>query len=582
MKNKVAKNILLFVGLILFVIILVYTLIYVQNPIKTDTDTSAVRIDDDMIIVPEPDVVKKDKFVDNILNIFGLQTIEDDEIPLATSSYNAKDVGMVPNDPSKALLNANQIIKVLNSSGKIVIDDKYYVTTPSEKLITGNIEITGTDNAELVVSNEYSSKLFDTSTIKTISVNNLTFENENSKSAFLIVYNDKKSGSKVEKVDVRSCTFNGNISLYRQYGDINLDPDTFDFGIDKFVFENNTVMNTKFSFIVLADIPVEYCEIVGNRIQNFTHSFINISITNETVNSVKLYNHISFLKVDSNTVICDDNWWGDDESGLYYTFVSFEGYEVLYNNNYVEGMKTRTNYAVYDSYLNSNIVNYTNNTWKNNICFAPNKSNNTLLKSKEGGSVSLTRNYSGNSFIVEESFAERVGQSKENLFIDFISLTQHADTYNISNNTFDIYDLRFPESSLSISDYSLSNNIIKARKASGNLSLIRMEDGYTVDSINICDNIIDIELLEGSSFNVVKMVDARESTKDIASKIYVRNNKITAPIGYIFYNVISEDLEFTNNTISITGSKYSGMAYKGGFTKSNISNNIIEAGNALT
>ncbi len=582
MKIRAVRKLIPICALAISAAIVVYLLSGVHKTDKVGKGVSPEEIDDERIIVAKPDAGEEKTIVDRVLEKFGVETIQDNEIPLASSSFYAKDVGMVPNDKSQALFNANQLIKILNSNNKVIIDDKYYITTPSELLTTGTIEITGVDNAELIIDNKYNSKLFDTAAVKNITLKNLAFVNENGKNAFLIIYNDKTIGRKVDRIDVQDCSFNGNISLYRYYGDTNLDSDTVDFGIDEFVFNNNTVSNTKFSFVVLVDIPVKHCELVGNRIQNFTYTFLNISINNEAANSTKLYNHISYLKVDSNIVTCDDSWWGDTSSGAYYTFVLFEGNEVLYNNNHVEGMKALNDFAVYDAYLSANTVTYTNNMWKNNICFNQNKRNNTLLKSKGGGSDSLTRDYMGNKFIVEEDFAERVGQSKDNMYVDFISLTQHADKYNINNNTFDVYDLRFPESSMSISDFSFCNNTITAKKASGNLAIVRMDDEFDVNSIEINDNIINIESKSVIPFNIAKVVDARKSSNGNVEKISVKNNKISAPLGYIFYDVLADNLDFTNNTIIDTGSEYPGLAYRGSFIQSNIADNTIESKNSVT
>ena len=349
-----------------------YCLVGIQDKsnISDNVLPSGLPVDEMIIVPPPPETDEKgDSFTDKLIDRFGIISIEDEAVPLSGLSYNARDVGMIPNDKSKALHNANLLIRTLNAKGRIVIDDKYYVTTSSESLTSSEVEITGTSDAEIIADNGYSSKLLDPALLKSITIRDVRFTNRNSKSAFLIVYNEKTISNKVEKVDIQNCTFIGNISLYRQYGDTNIDPDKVDFGVGDFIFRNNAVSNTMFSFIVLVDVPLKHCEIVGNTVNNFMYKFFNISITNGIPYEKNLYGHISYLKVEDNKVVCDDNWWGET-SGEYYTFVLFEGNEVIYNNNHVEGMKARDDIALYDAYLSARVVNYTNNTWKNNICFA--------------------------------------------------------------------------------------------------------------------------------------------------------------------------------------------------------------------
>lgn len=498
----------------------------------------------------------------------------DEEIPLGMF-ISAKEAGMIPNDQTQAKKNGNLFIKALNKYGGIVIDDTYYIGTPSEELTTRNVEITGTENGELISAINASTILFNPEEIDNITIKDIKFTNNNEVGNFLLVYNPAQSKNKVETVLVENCTFEGNISLCRQFGNTTLDPDITDYGIDSFTFRNNKVFDTGLSFIVLADIPVSYCKVSNNVINNFNYTFLNISISNGKKYEQDLYNHIGYLEVDTNTVTCEDNWWGKTSSGSYYTFVLFEGIEVLYNNNHVEGMKALDNIALYDAYLSAEVVNYTNNTWKNNICFAPDKTNNTLLKSKGGGEKPLIRNYSNNTFIVEEDFAERLGQPKENLKVDFISLTQYAESYIIDNNIFDVYDIRFPKSSLMISNYIFTNNILKAEKASGKLAIVRLKDEYSTDKIEIVNNDIDIKERTDESFTLVRVIDNREKSTDIIESVVVNDNRITAPFGYLFYGLNTENLEFKNNEITDVTNNTNRLAYDGKLINSEVQDNKI-------
>lgn len=505
----------------------------------------------------------------------------DDDIPMGVF-ISSKDVGMIPNDETKAKKNGNLLIKALNKYGGIVIDDVYYIRTPSEELTTRNVEITGTGNGELISAKNASTILFNPEEIDNITIKGVKFTNFNEDRDFLIVYNPAQSKNKVENVLVEDCTFQGNISLYRQYGNTTLDPDNTDYGIGSFEFSNNQVFDAGLSFIVLDDIPVHYCKVSNNVIRNFNYIFLRIAITNGKPYEQDLYYHIEYLEVDANTVTCEDDWWAKVSPGSYHTFALFEGTEVLYNNNHVEGLKALEDVALYDSYLSAHIVNYTNNTWKNNICFAANKTYNALLKSKGGGERPLKRNYSNNTFIVEEEFAERLGQSKENLKVDFISLEQYAESYVIDNNVFDVYDIRFQKSSLMISNYIFTNNTLKAQKASGKLAIVRLKDEYSTDKIEIVNNDIDIKERTDESFTLVRVIDNREKSTDIIESVIVNDNRITAPFGYLFYGLNTEHLEFKNNEITDVANNNARLAYNGTLKNSEVKDNKILNSNSLT
>lgn len=509
------------------------------------------------------------------------EIIIDDDIP-QNRYCTAKDAGMIPNDASKAKDNGNLFIQALNKYGGIVIDDVYFIGTPSEQLTSRDVVIIGTENGELISAINSNTKLFSPDSLDNITIKDIKFTNNDENREFLIVYNPVRSDAKVNSVIIENCIFRGNISLYRQYGDITLDPDIMDYGIESFVFCNNKVYNTGLSFIVLDDIPVNYCKVSNNEIRNFNYTFFRIAITNGIMHGLKLHKNNKYLEVDSNTVICEEHWWGKTALGSYYTFVLYEGTEVLYNKNYVEGMKALEDIALYDAYFGAEIVNYTNNTWKNNICFAENKQNNTLLKAKGGGSGErpLKRNYSNNVFIVEEDYAERLGQPKEFLKVDFISLTQYAESYIIDNNIFDVYDIRFPKSSLMIGNYTFSNNTVKAKKGSGKLAIVRLTDDYTTGKIEIMNNSIEIDEQTDEPFTLVRVVDYREKSNDIIDSVIVNNNKITAPFGYLFYGVKSNNLEFKDNQIVDVTNKKSSLIYNSDFKSIEVYNNTINGNNS--
>ena len=136
-----------------------YCLVGIQDKsnISDNVLPSGLPVDEMIIVPPPPETDEKgDSFTDKLIDRFGIISIEDEAVPLSGLSYNARDVGMIPNDKSKALHNANLLIRTLNAKGRIVIDDKYYVTTSSESLTSSEVEITGTSDAEIIADNGYS------------------------------------------------------------------------------------------------------------------------------------------------------------------------------------------------------------------------------------------------------------------------------------------------------------------------------------------------------------------------------------------------------------------------------------------
>jgi hypothetical protein len=146
---------------------------------------------------------------------------------------------------------------------------------------------------------------------------------------------------------------------------------------------------------------------------------------------------------------------------------------------------------------------------------------------------------------------------------------------------FDVYDLRFPASSMEISNFTFSGNTIKAKKSSGNLTIVRINDDYDVNAIDIIDNIIELGTKADQPFNLVKMVNVNEDQGSIRH-INITNNNISAPFGYLLYNVFADEINVADNTIIDNGNGYSGFAYNGRFIRSNISNNNIDSRNYVS
>ncbi|VDN46159.1 protein of unknown function [Petrocella atlantisensis] len=546
MKIAYPYRFLLIIGVL--VILSLIVMFYSNGEDKTSTDEPEVPI---VEVVP---IIEKEP----------INMVEEQ------SKYKkASELGMAKDNADAGDSNADIFTTALNNNGGITIDGSYYIGYADEDVTNNQIEIIGMDGAELIFDNEDITVLFDPNELKSLTIRNLGFVNLNiKKSLFIVHHGDEGKSTKTDKIIIEDSTFDGEISLYRDRGVTSMNPNTVDFGIDTFVFNNNTVTNTTLSFIVLTDMPLRHVEIGHNDIRNFKYVFFNASITNGIQYEDEIFESRDYMHVHHNTVINDDDWWAQEGSGSYHAFVLVENLEVLYEFNHVEGLKADFDVSLYDAYLSSRFVTYTNNTWINNVSFEKDKIYNNLIKSKGGNvnGVPVNRVYTNNTFIIEESYAERLGQSKEDLFVYFYDLTTSADNYTIENNIIDVYDLRFVKSSDLISHFKFNNNVIKAKYALGSLVIIRLTDD-DLPTIQVNNNTVEIEQTndhpsgDDVGLRMIGMVDDR-STKTNTQKaelIEMKGNTIVAPLTYLMYNTIAKKIEVDDNSITVIGERFVSM-----------------------
>jgi len=473
----------------------------------------------------------------------------------------ASEVGMIKDNPEASDENARILTDILNVEGGITVDGSYYIGYMDEFVSNSQIEIIGMNNSKLVFDNDYILVLLDSSHLKHLTFRNIAFVNLSTRHPlYLVHHGDQGRKTMTDKVVIEDCSFVGEISLYRDRGDLNTNPNTVNFGIDTFIFNNNTVENTSLSFIVLSDMPLRYVEIGHNDIRNFKYVFFNASITNGINYENEIFELRDHMHIHHNTVMNDDDWWAKEGGGIYHAFVVAENLSVLYEFNHVEGLKADFDVSLYDTYLSSRSVIYSNNTWINNISFAKDKIYNNLIKSKGGNinGIPVDRVYTNNTFIIEEAYAERLGQSKEHLFIYFYDLTTSADNYTIENNIVDVYDLRLPKSSDLINRFKFNNNAIKAKYALGTFVIMRLTD-EGLPTIQFNNNTIKIEQSkahpsgDNEGLRMIGMVDTR-TTKTNNQKIEwieMKGNKIEAPLTYLMFNTIAKRIDVDDNDINV-------------------------------
>jgi len=462
----------------------------------------------------------------------------------------ASKYGLKKNSKGKANFNSDLFTAAIKEFGGLIIDGKYYLDRPS-KLSISEVGIVGDAEfgSQLIFDLDSSKVLFNSSVLEELYISDVSIVN-NGDSPLLIAYQSGDINVTVENVTIKNSSFEGNISAYRVGGDGNVDPNSSDVAIKNFVLQNNVIRDTVYSFIKLEDIPYDNVLIQDNEITNFKYVFANLALANSNDYNDELFSLRKSLIVKNNVVTSDDDWWADSQSDSYYTFILAEGDKVEYVDNHVEGLKTLESTWLYDAYLSCNEVIYTGNVSKNNVCLNPDKETSAFIKSKSS-SVPAKRTYSNNTFIIEEAFASKFGASSDSLYVDFYSLETEAEYYEISNNTFEGYEIRFPSSSRHIKDFIFNNNTINTKKASGSIINVRVSDDYDLGIIEFTSNEINIEERagEGLSDEDVTMLLFRiynESTLPKEEKINLtqyNNNTISGPFDFIFYGARDEFFE---------------------------------------
>jgi len=483
--------------------------------------------------------------VNGIFNNVLYTSFKNTVVPLDsfTNYPRASDYGLRADNEDSARFNGDLMKAAMAEFGGIIIDGRYFMKLPSN-MEMDKVGIIGDSeyNSELIFSPTYSTTLFDSAVLQELYISDVKFVNTSNED-LVIARSRSELTMPINSIIIKNNEFIGDISAYRLEGDGNIDPTTSPVVLDTFVFDNNDVSNTNYTFLRIQDVPYNSVNITNNRITNFQYIFANLQLTNENIYNPELFDLRKQLTIQGNTVISEDDWWSTGTGSTYYAFVVAEGDKVLYADNHVEGLKANLPIALYDAYLSCNEVIYENNIWKNNVALSLEKKFSAFMKSKNG-SKPLYRVYRNNEFIVEQSFADKFNMDPMTLMTDFISLENHASYYEITNNNFSGYYIRFPESSRFIENLVFKNNKIDAELISGSVVNLQANDEFSQGSIVFSENTISAKehyTLEGSSLPLFKFYDhSTVANTSILSLIDYSNNWIDAPINYLFMNT-SED-----------------------------------------
>lgn len=520
-------------------------------------------------------------------------------------SKTCKEIGMIPNDPSKANNNYVLLSKELNYGTKILVDNKYYLNGAngpiSATAITKNLYIEGvTENAGFSFTNTTGSQFLFNIQTKNVSIQKVKFTQLNA--GYMFVFN-MNNGQKLDNFVIEHCYFEGNIRLVTWSLQVNsikkyIDPTLTDYGITNFAFNYNTCRNLKqiyYGFIYLDDVPISHAQVIGNDIKNFVYVFYNQGITNDNPFANKVAERMSYLEVRDNIVIGENSWNGAPQNQTYHCFVLFEGNKCSFINNHIEGLHViDRNTVVYDSYLSCWDLDYEQNYWKNNICFSPTKTYGDLMKSKKANKSDyhgLNRTYRNNTYIVEKSYADVFKRPYNELWVSLNYYQDDMDTVIVENNNINVYRLKMHYGQ-PIHNYTFSNNKIHAYKTmetfnncilpAYSLANPSPSDTYIARNNEI---IIDTPTPYTDKQNSLIIAVAKQhevkQVKIIFEDNYIKwpnlDSIISSPLGDI---PIIEDISVVGNTIITTrpGTQTGKTLYSGirGIYRNYVLDNIIE------
>lgn len=492
---------------------------------------------------------------------------------LVSNAISCTALGMVRNDARAGQKNMALLGKAVRGGQQVLVDGVYYLKSPDQtRLAEGVIDLTGmTADAEFKLEN--GNPLFNIANQVNVHISNIKFTQMGTGVRYILAF---APNCLCDQVIIEGNSFVGPIRLMEFEGSTTINPAVHAFGMREMRFVDNTVENASYSFMRLDDMPFDEIYLEDNTVTNFDYTFFSSGISNGITYEDEMFEAKKLLVVRNNQVKCDDSWWGNPNNTNYYCFALFEGIDCIYEDNHVEGLKyssgSGSGAAVYDAYLSCENLIYVGNTWKNILNFNPGKENNTLLKSKGGPDGSVTRHYEANHYIIEESYIKmcsaqlakkysqdpsvRLAQDLSASWIDFISLTTRCSTYEILDNTIDVYDLRLPMSSIFVEQMNLSGNQIKCKKIGGILLPYRVASNidYGKKTHTVSNNRIEAEALGPAKyFQLIKGIDVTDTGEGKYGTIISEYNTVLAPCSYLLAETRVTDAVLKGNFVDFPG-----------------------------
>lgn len=476
---------------------------------------------------------------------------------------NSKQLGLDNQD--KDSKNLEKIAKAINKGYKILVADMYNINGSVTQQCGKDIILKGDgDNCGFTYGATAPAYLFDAGiSVKSISFKNLTFINAakktNTYTALTYIVCDIDVIN-MEHYECVNCTFVDGATLARE--NINIYNNVYELPYIKQInVSNNKIIDCGYSFAQFNDICFDTFLIHNNTVNNFDYTLFTAANTNLPVDASpewqdkydRLFKGMNSISVVGNTAINDDGCINKTLDDGYYCFIIAECQAVLYDKNRVEGIKASGNMAVYDAYLSCRNVTYTNNIWRNNICFGYNEAewankNNYLIKCKGGGGY---RYYYANTFESTKEFIDMLVTKyqavRDNCWVGLVSLTSDCDI-DIKDNVFKIELLSFLTANTRAKNYNFSNNRMNIGKVLLGALLFSTNSAAKADASTV---FVNNNIIVDRGSVACCIVDNQ------VTPVNVVDNKITIKNGNLSYNAKPcPNFHFDNNEWCFDNGKY--------------------------
>ncbi|PLT27068.1 phage tail protein [Pseudoalteromonas sp. MelDa3] len=488
-----------------------------------------------------------------IANNYSLQSIKLANVGITTPRM----FGAIPNEESEAANNEAALLAAIGY-GAVSIDEEYYSTLTSNNIIETNIDIIGNRTGGIRFT-EPGGPWIRYKNGEHIKISDIKITGAGGGiSIFLSPVSEKHL---LGQLDVYRCEIKNDVSIHRGTYSSEIDVLSEAYGIKTVNFIKNEVVNCGFSFFTGLNMGHDLVTLKDNIFRNMSFVVMSMGIDNNHDFMENMKKGMKKLICKGNELINDDDYYSPS-TGNYLAFVLYEGTEVDYKENWVEGLKTAGVMAVYDIYASVEILRYNGNTNKNNLCFNKDKNNNELLKSK-GGKKTY---YHNNEFIVEKEFlARHFADDVEKGWVTFYQKTHGDDESELSikDNNFNIHILRGQPASSNTKSLLIKGNTFKVGKMSSSFAVINNtnEDVYSYSdaTVEISDNELNIESLTEvaglNGFSFLRQVIDQNSPRGDYKSIVLNNNKINiqkAKESVIFLTSLKAGkLEVTDNKLSV-------------------------------
>lgn len=488
---------------------------------------------------------------------------------ITNNNINAKTLGMIANNKENADLNMSLLNEAIKKGVSVEIDDIYYIES-NNTVNVENVCIKGVSpNACLILKGNDVWNI-NNGLHNLISITNINLKNEDEETVNL--FTNSNTFPYVDRFIFSNNKVEGNITICKLYF-LNSNIEKFGFNvvdISSNIFLNCMVDNHIFN---INDCPHNEIRVVNNHIHNFNKVFAFIVLENN-----KNIDRVMSMKkciCYGNTIFNDDDVYCINSGDKYWGFLYYEGIDVDYFNNRVEGIKVNfpltldgKKVGLYDSYLSAINVNHHNNIIKNNINIYADEIEqcNNFFKSKNSPYKQGIRICKNNTFIIEKDYLDKISVFTSPKF-KLYEFESEMDTLVYENNLIECPNIKLTQQnyqSMKVNNFKFNNNNIVSDNINGHFYQVNCLSN--INCIEFCNNLIT-ELKGNVDYKRLGFINITQNnniTNVEINKILISNNNLS---GYFIENLIRgndigdyskvkiNNLELSNNTIKSNNSK---------------------------